>query len=81
MWDPDRTLSTCAPSPHWSGRFEPPRAGPQGHSDSLPPAILGRFRPQRDRSRVTPSVRLHLDLSEWSRLARGGRIRLCRKPE
>ena len=37
MWDPDRTLSTCAPSPHWSAYFEPPRAGPQGHSESLPP--------------------------------------------
>ena len=41
MWDLDRTLSTCAPSPHWSERFEPLRAGPQGHSDSLPPRHFG----------------------------------------
>ena len=45
MWVPNRTLSTCVPSPHRFGRFEPPRAGPQGHLDSLP-CHCGRFRPQ-----------------------------------
>ena len=60
----------------------PPPIGPgalsplgQVHRDTqtASPRHLGRFRPQRDCSCVTPSVSFHLDLSEWSRLARGGR--------
>ena len=72
-------------------RVHPPPIGPgalsplgQVHRDTQtasPLPFWGGLGHKRDRSRVTPSVSFHLDLSEWLRLAHGGRIRLCRKPE
>ena len=63
VWVLDRTLSTCVPSPHRSGRLEPPRAGQQGQFRQSPPAILGDLGHKRDRSCEMPSVTLHPDLN------------------